>query len=140
AHAALAYVYYRYDWNWPAAEQEFQRALELNPNDATAHHWYGVYLAAVRERHEEAIAEERRALELDPLSVIINAGLAQLYNFPRRPDEAIVQAHKALELDPNFWLAHLGLVEAYLQKGMYAEALAACQKTGTPRRELLTGY
>lgn len=124
AHASLAWLDW---WDWAGAEREFKRALELNPNDATARQWHAEYLAALG-RFDEAIAEIRRALHIDPTSLTINAIAGQTYWVARRYDEAIEQCQKTLELDPNFFLGHHFLAGAYAEKGRYEEALAAAKK------------
>jgi len=123
AHTSLARVAHVYTWDWPDAEKEFKRALELNPRYATAHQWYGGYFETMG-RYDEALAERKLAQELDPFSLVINfeAGLA-LY-FARNYDQAIDQFQKTLELDPNFLPAHGSLAAAYEQKGMYDKATA----------------
>jgi TolB-like protein/DNA-binding winged helix-turn-helix (wHTH) protein/Tfp pilus assembly protein PilF len=123
AHTSLAFVSLYYDRDWTKAEREFQRALELNPNYANGHHWYGEFLSLVG-RHDKAIAESERARELDPLSSIINAWVGSRYFFARRYDSAIEQYRNAVEMDPNFVPAHLVLGQAYEQKGMLQEAIA----------------
>jgi TolB-like protein len=132
AHTSLARVLAIYDWDWPGAEKEFKRAIELNPRYAIAHQWYGDYFE-VMGRHNEAIAEERRALELDPLSLTINFELGLAFYYARNYDQAIEQFQKTLELDPNFPPPHQFLPAAYEQKGMYGEAIAGFQKGITPR-------
>ncbi|MGH9846730.1 MAG: tetratricopeptide repeat protein [Blastocatellia bacterium] len=123
AHTSLAFVSAWYDWDWPAAESEFQRALELNPNYATAHHWYALFLMAM-ERASEALSEVKRAQEIDPLSLAINRDVGLVYHRARQGDRAIEQYLKTIELDPNFWSAHQHLGWAYEQKAMYEEAIA----------------
>ncbi|MDQ6788508.1 MAG: FlgO family outer membrane protein [Acidobacteriota bacterium] len=130
AHVSLAPILSDYDGDWAGAEQHFIRAVELNPNYPTAHQWYGEML--VREgRFDEGLAETRRALELDPFSLITNLVLGINLNAARRYDEAITQIRKTLELDPNFADANYFLFEAYANKGMYAEAVAADAKQMT---------
>jgi TolB-like protein/DNA-binding winged helix-turn-helix (wHTH) protein/Flp pilus assembly protein TadD len=122
-HASLAYIKFYYDWDWKAAEQEFQKALVLNPNYATAHHWYSVYLTAMG-RPDEAMAEIQKARSLDPFSPAIQTDIGfQLY-YTQRYDEAIRHLTSTLEMNPNLPLAHLWLGRSYQEKGMYAEALA----------------
>jgi TolB-like protein/DNA-binding winged helix-turn-helix (wHTH) protein/Tfp pilus assembly protein PilF len=130
AHTSLARVLYAYDWDWPAAEKEFKRAIELNPRYAPAHQWYGGYLSAT-DRFREADAEKKRALELEPLSLVINfdVGLASYYS--RNYDQAIDQFQKTLELDANFPPPHIYLAAAYEQKGMFEEAITAFQRAIT---------
>jgi serine/threonine-protein kinase len=125
AHTALAYVLLNYYWDFREANREFQRAIALNPNYATAHQWYGNgYLLAIMERFDEAIAEGKRALELDPLSLIVNSDLGQDYYFARQYDQAIEQLLKNAEIDPSFYTAHANLGMAYQAKGSFQEALA----------------
>jgi TolB-like protein/DNA-binding winged helix-turn-helix (wHTH) protein len=107
-HASLGFVEMHYDWNWPAAEKEFRRAIELNSSYATAHHWYAYYLMA-RARQEESLAEIRQAQELDPLSLIIQRDVADMLYYARRYDEGIAQCRKTLERDPHFALAKYSL-------------------------------
>jgi TolB-like protein/Tfp pilus assembly protein PilF len=116
AHTSLAYAKFYYDWDWPGAEAEFRRAIALNPGYATAHQWYAEFLGLMG-REPEAMAEGKKALELDPLSLIINmeAGLPYLYS--RQYDVAIDHFRKTLRLDPNFALAHCNLGAAYVERG-----------------------
>lgn len=104
--ARKASNYTMYDFDWPAAEREFGRALSLNPNDADAHEYYSWSLTA-RGRSDQAIREGRLAVELDPLSPEIHMVPGWDYYFARRYDLA-VELHKSLELDPNFWLLRPG--------------------------------
>jgi DNA-binding SARP family transcriptional activator/TolB-like protein/Flp pilus assembly protein TadD len=128
AHALLGCILVEYDWNWPDAEKEFKRAIELNPNYATAHHWYAfIYLVAIG-RLDEAIGEEKRAQELDPLSLIINTNVGTLLYLARQYDEAIEQYQNALEIDPTFIITHWMLGLAYEQKEMYREAIMEFQR------------
>ncbi|MDA2935190.1 tetratricopeptide repeat protein, partial [Acidobacteria bacterium AH-259-D05] len=115
-------------WRWQEAEREFQRAIELNPGYATAHHWYALYLWWGLGRHDEALAEFKRAQELDPLSLIINAGLGEKLRMAGRYDEAIEQARETLELEPNFVPAHQFLGLALTHKSLYEEAIAELEK------------
>jgi tetratricopeptide (TPR) repeat protein len=123
AHTSLAFCLDGFDWNFESAGREFQRAIDLNPGYATAHHWYAWHLALLR-RYDEAIQEMRRAASLDPLALVINADLAELLALAHSPDESIQWSRKTLELDPNFGLAHNHLGQAYLQKHMLGEAIA----------------
>ena len=108
AHNSLAYVRWKYDWDWVGAEREFLRAFELNPNYATGHQWYAVYLADMGQT-DEAIKEIKKAQELDPLSLIINIASASILTCARQYDQAIEQCRKTLDMDPNFVVAHLPL-------------------------------
>ena len=128
ARTSLAFVKERYEWDFTGAEKEFKRAIELNPNYATAHQWYGESLSSMG-RHQEAIAENKRAQELDPLALIINVALGARFYLARQYDEAVRQLLKTLELDPNFPRVHFRLGLTYVQKGMYREAVAELQKT-----------
>jgi len=127
AHNSLAFVQDGFDWDFDSAGKEFQRAIELNPGYATAHHWYAWHLSLL-DRFDEAIAEMKKAQNLDPLSLIINADLAELLVLAHHYDESIAQSRKTIEMDPNFALAHNQLAQAYLQKHMYDEAVVELQK------------
>ena len=121
AHASLAWVKAHYDWDWAGAERKFKRAIELNPAYAPAHYWYALFLSAM-ERHEEAVAEGRRAQEVEPLSIVPNAVLGWTLFFARRHAEAIEQLRATAEMEPNF-LFRWVLAGAYGQKGMHEEAI-----------------
>jgi serine/threonine protein kinase/Tfp pilus assembly protein PilF len=127
AHAVLGFTIFWYDWNQTEAENQFRRALDLNPNSADAHWGYG-HLLSNMGRHAEALAEAKRARELDPLSVLINAGEGLFLVQAGRVDEALDRLQKTFELDANSWLAHLFASEAYIDKGAYAEAIAEAHK------------
>ena len=127
AHLALALVYYRADWNWENADREFKRAIEINNGYATGHHQYAMFLAALN-RLDEALAEIRKAQELDPLSLIINTAVARILHFSRRFDEAIEQSRRTLELNPQFALGYFDIGVAYAQTGRFEEAAAAFKK------------
>jgi DNA-binding winged helix-turn-helix (wHTH) protein/TolB-like protein/Tfp pilus assembly protein PilF len=126
AHMVLATILESSDWNWQAAEAEFKVAIELMPNDATAHHLYGLFLER-RGRLQEATVEMAQALKLDPVSLIINKNVGDPFYYLRHYDEAIEQYRKTLELDPNFFLARLWLGKSYEQKGLYKEAIQEFQ-------------
>jgi len=121
AHTALALIVQNYDWDWQTSEKEFRRAIELNPNYATAHHWYAEHLAW-QGRFEEALRESERARQLDPLSLIIATDNGAILYYSRQYDQAIARFGAVREMDPEFWRAGL-VVFAYAQKGMFAEAL-----------------
>jgi len=127
AHASLGRVKLFYDWDWTGAETEFRRAIELKPSLSTAHHWYSICLRDVG-RLEEALAEAKRALELDPVSLIINTNLGDTFFYAGQFDQAIVQHRKTLLLDAGFGAAHLYLGRALEQKGMLQAAVAEFQK------------
>jgi TolB-like protein/Flp pilus assembly protein TadD len=127
AHNSLAFIKADYDWDWLGAEREYQRAIEINPNYASAHDLYGYHLYRMG-RFEAAIAELKRAVELDPASALNNRVLGQAFYYARQYDQAIEQERKTLEFDPNFTNAHIVLGNAYLQKSMYKEATAEYEK------------
>jgi len=127
AHATLGFVDLFYDLDGVAAESEFRRALQSNPNYAIAHTWYGVDLAAMG-RYKEAMAEAKRAEAVDPLSLTVSTDIGLIAYLAGRNDEAIEFIKKAIEIDPNFARAHFRLGNAYLQKGMSQEALAEYQR------------
>ena len=128
AHTSLAFVEDNYDWNFAASEKEFQRAIALNPNYATAHQWYAMHLVALGRFHE-AEAEIQRAVDLDPLSVIITMGVAEISGWERKYDAATEQFRKTLELDPNFIGAHGNLADAYEKQGNYKQAEEEGERT-----------
>jgi len=126
AQLALARVSL-YHWDWPAAEKEYRRALELNPNDAMAHGWYGEYLEAMA-RNEEAIVELRQAIALDPLNSNHVTHLGSVFYHARQYDQGIREFQKALGLEPDMIYAHQALGWVYEQKKMYREAIAEQEK------------
>jgi len=126
AHAALAYATF-FDWDWPGAEREFKRAIELNPNSALSHARYAECLKT-RLRFNESIAEAQRAQELDPLSPDIVSQLGNVYLIERQYDESIAQFQKALDLNPNIPVVRALLALAYAVKRMYPQALAEYDK------------
>jgi Flp pilus assembly protein TadD len=127
AHASLAAVITFYDWDWAAAEREFRRSIELKPNYAQAHEFYGWYLASVG-RTNEAIAEHERSVDLDPLSPETNSYLGWVLYLAHRYGRMIEQMRKTIDLDPNYWLAHEDLGLADEQQGQFPEAIAELQK------------
>jgi len=122
-HVSLAHVKYFYDRDFTTAEREFKRAIELNSNYPEAHHWYAIYLSVVG-RQREALAEIRRAQDLDPLSLPINMWLGRILSQSGQLDQAVEQLRKTVELDPNFMIAHHRLGLLYEEKGMYDEAIS----------------
>jgi TolB-like protein/Tfp pilus assembly protein PilF len=126
-HSALAMLLC-FDFKFPASEAEFRRAIQLNPNYATAHHWFGNSLLVSLGRFDEGIREGERAVELDPLSLIINADLGSTFMVGRRYDEAIAQLRRTLALDGNFSYAHWNLGEALYLKGDVNAAIAEYEK------------
>jgi TolB-like protein/Tfp pilus assembly protein PilF len=126
-HAALGTIKHKFDRDWVGAEQEFKRAIELNPNYATAHQWYAEYLSFLG-RHAEAAVEIRKAQQADPLSLIIQTLAGVLFYWARQYDQAAEQYRKALDLDPNFAFAHSGLGLVYVQNGRLQAAIEEFQK------------
>jgi serine/threonine-protein kinase len=127
AHTMLGIVHFLYDWDWSGAERGFTRALEINPSYSDAHQTYGGYLSAMG-RHDEALAEVRRAQELDPLSLEKKLSIGETLFHQRRYDQAIEQYQRVLEMDPNSGFTHWAIGNVYLQKKRYEEAVAEYQK------------
>ena len=127
AHNSLAYIKERYDWDFAGAERGFKRAIELSPNYATGHFWYGELLSIIG-RFDEAIEEMKKALELDPISLIINASLGWAYRAAKKYDLAITQLRKTVEMDPNFFIAHFFLGFVYTEMKKYPEAIVELEK------------
>jgi len=128
AHTTLALALWYYGFDFAQANREFQRAIELNPNYATGHQQYGNNTLSALGRFEEAISEGKRAVELDPLALVINADLGMNYYYARRYDEAITQLRKTLEMDPGYYYAHVNLGEVFSAKRAFDEAIAEYQK------------
>ena len=143
AHTSMAFIKFRWDWDRPATEREFQEAIRLKPAYAPAHQWYSSYLVAV-ERFDEAIAEAKRTEELEPLSFVASSHLGWIYYLSGQNDKAIEQCKKILELDPSSFPARRYLGLAYEAKGMYAEAIAEFQTgvklSGSPLMLALLGH
>ena len=136
AHATLAHIKFQYDRDWTGAEREFKRSIALNANYASAHHWYALCLMWMG-RLDEALDEIKRARELDPLSLAINANVGFVLAVGRHYDQAIGQLLKTLEMEPNFALAHSRLGQAYLLSGRPVDAVPELKKavalSGSPR-------
>src|SRR5438094_7569361 len=128
AHTTLALAIWYYDFDFKRANREFQRAIELNPNYATGHQQYGNNTLSALGRFDDAIVEGKRAVELDPLSLVINADLGMNYYYARRYDEAIEQLRKTLEMDPGYYYAHVNLGEVFSAKRAFDEAISEYQK------------
>ena len=122
AHASLGRSIIAHDWDWAAARREFERALQLNPNYATAYYWYSYYDMAMGDL-DEAARKMKRAVDLEPLSLNMNAEMGRVLLYQRQYDAAIEQQRKTLQMDPNFNIARQLLAMAYLHKGRFAEAL-----------------
>ncbi|HEV8538972.1 MAG TPA: protein kinase [Bacteroidota bacterium] len=121
AHASLAVVRGYYDFDYAGAEQSFRRAIELNPNYPTAHHWFAEFLVYMG-RFDEGLAEYRRATELDPASLVIASDFGLAYFFMRQYDQSIEFLKKTIDMDPNFVRSHFYIMQPYLKKGMKDEA------------------
>jgi len=127
AHASLGLIALIYDWDWKTAEREYRRAIQLDANYATAHHWYAQFLA-YRGRFDEAFAEIELARQLDPLSLIIATDRAEILYLARDYDRAIAQVHEVLDTEPNFLPAHYTLIFSLAQKGSFTDALADIER------------
>jgi tetratricopeptide (TPR) repeat protein len=127
AHTSLGYSLRAFDWDFDSAGKEFQRAIELNPSYATAHHWYAMNLGLLG-RPKEALVEMRKAENLDPLSLIINADLAEFLLLAHSYDESVRQGRKIIEMDSTFAIGHKQRGDAYLLKRMDKDAIAELKK------------
>ena len=134
AHVALADVLENYDWDWSGAEREYRRAIALNPNYPTAHHWYGFYLME-HGRFDEALREIRRAEEIDPLSPIIKVSFCQVLREARRPSEALSKCLEAQDLDPGREPAHFLTAQVYASMNQYDKAISEYEKVLQMRPE-----
>ncbi len=121
-HATLGVVKRDFEWDWCGAEEEFERAIELNPGCVEAYHWRGT-LFSMMGRHAEALCEKMKALAIDPLSVVIRTDLARMFYYRRDYDQSIEHYQAALDMDPNFGSAHLWLAQVYGQKGLFERAI-----------------
>jgi TolB-like protein/Tfp pilus assembly protein PilF/predicted Ser/Thr protein kinase len=130
SHTSLAYAKQNFDWDFAGAEQEFRHALELNPSYAIAHQWYATFLSDMG-RHQEAIAEIERAIQLDPLSVNVNTAAAMVFCFARQFDRAEKQVKNTLELDPNFYPAYSWLASVYQATNAYEAAFQEQEKVAS---------
>jgi adenylate cyclase len=127
AHAALAYIKFRIDWDWDGAEKDFKKAIKLKPGYATAHEWYGLFLA-VQGRMDESLAEMNRAFELDPRSPSVNTGLARIYQFRDETDSSIAQVNKTLAIDSNYAEAYFTAGMTYFKRREYEKAIPNLNK------------
>jgi tetratricopeptide (TPR) repeat protein len=129
AHTALAGVKTERDWDWKGAEEEYRRAIDMNPSDSIAHHWYGLHLARMG-RGQQALAELERALSLDPLSLIIATDVAETYYLLHKPDQAMTRINDVLSLNPHFAQAHLVKGKILEELHRYHEAEDEFVKSG----------
>jgi tetratricopeptide (TPR) repeat protein len=144
AHTSLGYIKLHFDWDWPAAEAAFQRAIAVDQQNASAYHWYA-HCLLVMGRNDEALAKSKRALELDPLEPNITAHLGWHYYYVRDYDRAIEYLRPVVEMDPKAWAVHHFLAMAYAQKARYPEALAESRAAtaaapGKTTLEAMLGY
>jgi tetratricopeptide (TPR) repeat protein len=123
AHVDMALVSYWYDWDWPAARREFQRAIELAPNSAAAHQYFGASLVWAGDV-ERGIVEGKRAVSLDPVSVEALRMFGEDYYFAHQYDNAIAQLRDCIQMEPNYWFAHLSMGRVYAAKHDWARAQA----------------
>jgi len=130
AHASLAHYLRLYQMDWPGAEKEFKRSIELNPSYANAHHWYSHFLVDFR-RFDESLRESRRALELDPLDIALNNHLGWHYMEAGKYPEAIRQIQSTLELSPRFGQARFYLGQTYERQRLYEQSIAEFEKAST---------
>ena len=133
AHTALARIKANYDWDWPGAEAEFKRAVELNSNSSSAHYFYALNYLVPMGKFAEAAAELSRARELEPFSLIVNTNLGVIFYYQGQYDKAIEQYRKALELDPRFVSARLRLIDVYTETGRFDDAFAEHELIVEPR-------
>jgi TolB-like protein/DNA-binding winged helix-turn-helix (wHTH) protein/Flp pilus assembly protein TadD len=127
AHASLAFCLEGFDWDFAGADKEYLRAVELSPGYATAHHWYAWHLSLMG-RNKDAVAEMDKAVNLDPVSPVVNADLAELLLIAHLPDESIQQSRKTIDMNPGFAFAHNQLAQAYIEKQMFGEAIVELQQ------------
>ena len=139
AHTSLAIARWWYAWDWSGAEAEFKRAIELNPNDARAHEFYGWFLVN-SGRQETALAENNRARQLDPLSSETNTIVGQTLYFLRHYDEAVAQLKSTLDMDQSYWLAHSFMGRTYEQQGKLTEAIAEFQRAVDLENDVAENY
>jgi TolB-like protein/Tfp pilus assembly protein PilF len=133
AHTSLAWVRFRHDWDFAAAERSFKKALELNPGYATAHQWYAIFLAELG-RHEQALPEAHLALDSDPLSPLMHRTLARVHYLARRSEEAEAEAREAIELDPAAPASRLLLAQILISRGDAQGAIEAGEGVAAAQR------
>ena len=128
AHTSLAHVLMNYDWNWSEAEKEFKRSIELKPDYATAHEWYAIHYLTATGRLKEAVQEMKKALELEPASLVMNTFMGATLYYAGRYGEAIDQCRRTIQMDPNFAVAHWYLGLAYEEKQALDAAIEEFKK------------
>ncbi len=128
AHTSLGNILVNYDWNWAEAEKEFKRGIELQPDYATAHQWYAMHYLMPTGQFEEGIKEAKKAVELEPASLVMNSFLGATLLYARHNDEALQQLRRTMAMDPNFAVAHWQLGLAYEQNHNFEQAIDECQK------------
>lgn len=144
AHASLGYVKHRFEWDWVQAEKEFRHSIELNPDYATAHQWYGWYLITVGS-YDGAEKEFERARQIEPLSLYTNVTVGAAFFYSKQYDKAAAQLKRVVEMDPSFSIAHGWLARTYEQTGRFDEAISEAQKGikiggGTAAQQAALGY
>lgn len=127
AHVSLAYIHFFFDWDWDASRSEYQKAIQINPNDSAAHWGYSLLLSSLGQ-HDQAIAEIDKALQLEPLWPMTGALKGHVLFQARRYAEAVTYLNRTLELDNNFWIAQIELGKNYESEGQYDEALESFRK------------
>jgi len=145
AHASLAHILMNYYWDWSTAEKEFKRSIELKPDYATAHQWYAIHYLTATGRLDEAVQEMKKALELEPASLVMNTFMGATLYYAGRYDEAIDQCRRTIEMDPNFVVAHWHLGLAYEQKQVFDAAIEEFQRAislsgGSPLMRAALGH
>jgi TolB-like protein/Flp pilus assembly protein TadD len=145
AHASLAHILMNYYWDWPTAEKEFKRSIELKPDYATAHQWYAIHYLTATGRLEEAVQEMKKALQLEPASLVMNTFMGATLYYAGRYDEAIDQCRRTIEMDPNFGVAHWHLGLAYEREQVFDAAIEEFQKAislsgGSPLMRAALGH
>jgi len=145
AHTTLAHVLINYDWDWVASEKEFKRSIELKPDYATGHQWYAIHYLTATSRLGESVQEMKRALELEPASLVMNTFMGATLYYAGRYDEAIDQCRRTVEMDPNFAVAHWHLGLAYEQKQVFDGAIEEFRKAislsqGSPLMRAALGH
>jgi tetratricopeptide (TPR) repeat protein len=127
AHTSMASIKQVTDWDWQGAENEYRRAIELNPNYATAHHWYAIQLL-LQGKLDQALSEIKKAQQIDPLSLGINKDFAVIHLYAREYDKALEQCRKTLEIEPNFLVMSTYIAQVYELQGKYSDAISELER------------